>query len=124
MSLHQTPVPQEIRIELPEYTLVIPDTSKPVWFGEYFSGKLGIYKADQEVAGILQDSEEENIYISILIHEENDEELNFLSYSKYEKSMSAEDVCTHLLNNVWTAYQNQVRLQSQSMLMPASNTVH
>lgn len=125
MNADQTPAPSEIKVSLDEVTLTVPDISKPLWFGNYYSGKLAIYAADVE---IHSDASEEcirymsNAHVYICTLTETGK-ADFMIYSPYEASVSVTDVCDHLLNSVWTAYQGQLQVLDPAAYLPASTTV-
>lgn len=125
-ALDKTPAPQEIRVALADVTLVVPDISKPVWFGPYYSGKLAVYlstvephtDAPEQVIKYLEDAD---VYLCTLTETGN---ADFMLYSPYEKGIDVEAICDHLLENVWNTYQLELKTNNISSYLPESNQVH
>lgn len=101
---NQTPAPQELRIDMEDYTLLIPDASKPVWFGPYRDSKLGIFEAKlvnvkPELAATYASSV---TYICTMV--ETPHGKDFIFYGHYDRGTPVNEICAHLQAVVYTEY--------------------
>lgn len=104
--------PQQMKVELDTgITLTVPDVTKPVWFGPYHDGKLGIYETQ---VTLPEDATEEQkiltaysrTYLCTLT--ETAKGNDFITYAQYVKGVPVENVCQHLQAIVYAQYLHSI----------------
>lgn len=121
------PAPQSFEVELDAYSLLVPDLSKPVWFGVYYTGKLGIYKAEvidnkHSDSKKVQSLNETSVTYICTITETG--KADFLTHTSYEKDVPLPNIVAHLQANLWTVYNAKLEDCAEVTLVPASTTLH
>lgn len=119
--LTQTPVPQELRIDLTDYSLIVPDLSKPVWHGPYHDSTLSIYEAKIEAGPNGVEFAASVTYLCILV--DGASGANFVTYGHYVRGTPVEDICAHLQATVYDAYLEQLAEAKQSSYVPGTPTL-
>jgi hypothetical protein len=125
MSATGIQTPYKLSIELEDVVLVVPDTSKPVWFGTYYEGKLGIYEAEVVLpfnasVGMVALKDNSVTYICTLTETGK---ADFMTFADYDKTVSVSDICTHIQANMWNVYLMKLAETTAVTLAPSTNTL-
>lgn len=109
-----------------DVTLLIPDTQKPVWFGDYHSGKLGIYEAIVQLSNDATQGQValNDISVTYICTYSESGRADFLSFAAYNKDVSVADICTHLQATVYDAYTMKLAEVAPETVVSVNATLH
>jgi hypothetical protein len=103
--------------------LDVPDISKPLWFGDYYKGKLAIYLANLRM---LVDAEEAELLnmINIICIFYNERGEDFVMSCHYTSDCVMEDIIADLQTRVILKYTEAKAKQVQpSIYVPGPDTL-
>lgn len=108
-------------VQYEDGTIVVEDTRKPVWFGDYYKGKLAIFSAtlegndDPELMGTFT-------LLAVMTAEDDN---NFVIAAHYPLGADLKDVIDNLQSKVIIEYtKTKAKQQPPSLYAPGTDTRH